>query len=311
LEKVLAGTKDPETREVVLGLLAQLEVKNDSPAVALELYEKLLQEQARTPEAKAQVHFEAGKLAWKLQLWERARKHVQAGEIKYLPTKLRYRCEMLAAECLYRLGRGQEGITELEGMLKNRLFTAFFSEINLKLAEGYFQIGKPGKAIALLQEVPKLSPKSANSAEAFFRLGMYQLMGLKKEKEAKVFFDSAEAAGIQFEYGAKGAERSKALTRLADLRKSTDTSVARTHYRDFMIAELFLFSLDNVDSALGHLDRIVQDPRQDSNHSMRAAYARAFIQEEFKHSKPTGDSLYQFVLEKFPNTDYAKQAERN
>ncbi len=26
-------------------------------------------------------------------------------------------------------------------------------------------------------------------------------------------------------------------------------------------------------------DRIVQDPRQDSSHSMRAAYARAFIQD--------------------------------
>ncbi len=311
LEKVLATTKDPDVRAVTLGFLAQLEVKNDSPSVALELYEKLLQEQARTPEAKAQVHYEAAKLAWKLEQWERARNHVRAVEIKYLPTKLRYRCDMLAAECLYRMGRGQDGITELEAMLKNRLFSPYFSEINLKLAEGYFQIGKPDKAIALLLQVPKLSPKSANSAEAFYRLGMYQLTDLKQEKAAKVFFDSAEAAGIQFEFGAKGSERSKALTRLADFRKSTDTAAAPVHYRDFMIAELFLFNLDNVDSALGHLDRIVKDPRQDSNHSMRAAYARAFIQEEFKHSKPTGDSLYQFVLNKFPSTEYAKQAERN
>jgi hypothetical protein len=44
---------------------------------------------------------------------------------------------------------------------------------------------------------------------------------------------------------------------------------------------------------------------------MRAAYARAFIQDEFKKSKAASDSLYKYVLEKYPNTEYAKQAERN
>ncbi|MEO7426810.1 MAG: hypothetical protein ABI036_16610, partial [Fibrobacteria bacterium] len=39
--------------------------------------------------------------------------------------------------------------------------------------------------------------------------------------------------------------------------------------------------------------------------------ARAFIQEEFKQSKPMSDSLYRYVLDKYPNTEYAKQAERN
>jgi hypothetical protein len=66
-----------------------------------------------------------------------------------------------------------------------------------------------------------------------------------------------------------------------------------------------------VDSALIHLDRIVADPHQDSAHSMRAAYARAFIQDEFKGKKPISDSLYRYVLEKYPNSEYAKQAERN
>jgi outer membrane protein assembly factor BamD (BamD/ComL family) len=118
-------------------------------------------------------------------------------------------------------------------------------------------------------------------------------------------------AGSSFEYGILAAERSAALARLADLRKPADSSAQETHYRDFMIAELFLFRLETVDSALGHLDRIVQDPRQDSTHTMRAAYARAFIQDEFKQAKPVSDSLYRYVLEKYPNTEYAKQSERN
>jgi tetratricopeptide (TPR) repeat protein len=311
LEKVIGTTKDPEVLAEALVYLAQLEVKDNSPSAALDLYERLLEDQAHTPEAKGQVRFEAAKLAFELKQWDRCRKHAKAVETKFLPTKLHYRCDMLAAECLYRLNKASDGITELEGLVKNRLYATFVPEINLKLAEGYFLIGKPDRAIALLKAVPVLAPKTAYSAEAFYRLGEYQFKILKNEKTAKVHFDSAAAAGSQFEYGAKGLERSQALARLSELRKSADTVATKIHYNDFMIAELFLFRLDNVDSALGHLEKIVKDPKQDSSHSMRAAYARAFIQEEFKHSKPTGDSLYQIVLEKYPSTDYAKQAERN
>ncbi|HKP94791.1 MAG TPA: tetratricopeptide repeat protein, partial [Fibrobacteria bacterium] len=311
LEKVMDHSANADFRAEAMVYLAKLELENNSPAAALDLYEKLLKDQARTPEARANAHFEAARLAFGLKQWERARGHAKDGDIKNLPTKLRYRCDMLAAECRYNLGKVQEGIAELEAMKKNRLYAASIPEIDLKLAQGFFLLRKPDRAVELLSGIPKTVPKTAYAAEAFYRLGEHHLRDLKDEKQAKVFFDSAAAAGSLFEYGRLAAERSAALGRLADLRKSTDTTAEETHYRDFMIAELFLFRLETVDSALGHLDRIVQDPRQDSSHTMRAAYARAFIQDEFKQAKPVSDSLYRFVLEKYPNTEYAKQAERN
>lgn len=312
LETIMNGSPNPDYRLEAMSLLAKLELAGNSPAAALELYEKLLREHARTPEARGTAHFEAAKLAFDLKQWERARGHATDKDVKALPTKLRYRCDTLAAVCLYHLNRPADGIREFEAMKKNRLYYPSFPEIDLQLAKGYFQLGQSDKAVALLAGVPKQAPKSAWSAEAFYRLGDHQLRDLKDEKQAKVFFDSAAAAGSAFEYAILGAERSAALGRLADLRKpSVDTASADKHYRDFMIAELFLFRLDDVDSALNHLDRIVADPRQDSSHSMRAAYARAFIQDEFKGKKPISDSLYRYVLEKYPNTEYAKQAERN
>ncbi|MEO6097331.1 MAG: tetratricopeptide repeat protein [Fibrobacteria bacterium] len=311
LEKVMNTSSNEDFRREAMEYLAKLELQNNSPIAALELYEKLIREQAKTPEARANAHFEAAKLAFGLKLWDRARGHAVDKDIKELPNKLQYRCQMLAAECLYRLGRVQEGIDELQAMKKNRLYYSLVPEIDLQLAQGWFLINQPVKAVELLTGVPKLAPKTAYSAEAFYRLGDHELRDLKNEKQAKVYFDSATAAGAAFEYAILAAERSAALGRLAELRKPADSTAKESHYRDFMIAELFLFRLETVDSALGHLDRIVQDPRQDSSHSMRAAYARAFIQEEFKQSKPVSDSLYRFVLEKYPNTEYAKQAERN
>jgi len=311
LETVMNTATDEEFRREAMELLAKLELQNNSPAAALDMYEKLLKDQAKTPIARANAHFEAAKLAFDLKQWERARGHAKDRDIKELPTKLRYRCEMLAAECLYRLDKPQAGIAELEEMKRYRLYYTLIPEIDLQLAQGYFQLKQPGPAVELLTGVPRHAPKTADAAEAYYRLGDYQLRDRKDEKQAKVYFDSSAATGATFEYAILATERSAALSRLADLRKPADSTAKETHYRDFMIAELFLFRLETVDSALGHLDKIVQDPRQDSSHSMRAAYARAFIQDEFKQSKTVSDSLYRFVLEKYPNTEYAKQAERN
>lgn len=312
LEKAMNGAPDPDHRREAMALLAKLEMQNNSPAAALEMYEKLLKEQAKSPEARATAHFEAAKLAFGLKLWERARGHAIAKETEDLPTRLRYRCQTLAAVSLYRLGKVREGIAEFEAMKKNRLYYSSIAEIDLQLAQGWFQLGDAAKAVALLEAIPKLAPKTEWSAEAFYRLGEHQLKDRKDEAKAKIWFDSAAASGSNYEYAKLGAERSEALGRLAELRKPADTAAAGdAHYRDFMIAELFLFRLETVDSALSHLDRIVDDPRQDTSHAMRAAYARAFIQDEFKGAKPVGDSLYQYVLQKYPNTEYAKQAERN
>src|SRR6185369_8105174 len=150
LEKVIATTKDAEYRAEAMGYMAQLEVKNNSPAAALDLYERLLKEQARTKEAKANVHYEAARLAFDLKQWERSRGHARAKEIGELPSRLRYRCDMLAAECL----------SELEAMLKNRLYAAFEPEIDLKLAEGWFLVGKADKATDLLKRIPGKAPKT-------------------------------------------------------------------------------------------------------------------------------------------------------
>src|SRR5690606_41911445 len=102
---VMNQASDPAHRQEAMSYLAQLEMQSDSPLAALELYEKLLKEQARTPGARAQAHFEAARIAFDLKQWERARRHAKAGQLQTLASMLRYRCDMLAAECLFRLGK--------------------------------------------------------------------------------------------------------------------------------------------------------------------------------------------------------------
>ncbi len=306
----VAENSNSEFQIEALTLLAQLEMKNDSAEVALAVYNKLLQGDFKDDLARGRIHYAAAQLAFGISNWEQARVHAKASEIANLPTPIHYRADLLATDCLFKMGKIAEQITELKTLLKNRLYTAFVPEINIRLALAFLAQGQKNEAIALFLEVPRLAPQSQYSAEAFFRLGDYQLNDLKDEKKAKQYFDSAAAAGDRFEFGHLAAERSQALSRLAQLRSEVPSS-GKLHSQDFMIAELFVFNLNNIDSALMRLDKIVQDTLKDSNFTERAAYARAFLKDEFKRDKSGADSLYRYVLQKFPKTEYAKQAERN
>jgi tetratricopeptide (TPR) repeat protein len=79
---------------------------------------------------------------------------------------------------------------------------------------------------------------------------------------------------------------------------------------EFMIAELFLLKLSEADSAVARLTNVIENS-DDTASVMRAAYARAFIYDEFLHDPDTAEEMYKEIIEKYPNTDYAKQAQVN
>ncbi len=311
LEEIVNTSPNLRWRHEAMLYLAQLEASNDSPLAALELYEKLLAQENQPERTRANIRLEAAKLAFSLKQWERARKHALAAEISKLPDPLPLRAYLLAAQSLYEMGRYGDAVAELRALLEVKNNRSYRPEIQLPLAQALLADGKPAEAVELWLGVAKLSPKTVFAAEAFFLLGEHYLKNDRDEKKAKTFYDSSFAAGEFPPHTTKARDRSDALDRLAQLRSDTSKTATSPHYNDFMIAELFLFQLENLDSALSRLDFIVMDSTVDSVFGVRAAYARAFIHEEFKDSKPRADSLYRFVLEKYPGTEYAKQAERN
>ncbi len=311
LEEIVASTQNPAWRNEAILCLAQLEAAENSPLASLELYEKLLMQKNQPAKTRAKIHFEAARLAFEVKLWERARKHAFAPEIRSLPNPLPLRADLLAAQCLYELKRYGDATEELRALLAIKRNRPYRPEIQLPLARALLAHGKAKEAVELWLSVAEASPKSAFSAEAFLLLGDHFLITERNEETAKVYFDSSAAAGDFPPHTVTARERSEALARLAELRKDTTGTAASPHYNDFMIAELFLFQLNNLDSALMRLDRIVENKDVDSVFGVRAAYARAFIHEEFKDSKARADSLYLYVLENYPGTEYAKQAEVN
>jgi hypothetical protein len=91
---------------------------------------------------------------------------------------------------------------------------------------------------------------------------------------------------------------------------TTGADSLRPHYRSFTIAEIFQFELERSDSARVHLEAIVADTLEDTAHTRRAYYALAWLEGE-AGQKARSDSLYQVILKRYPETEWAKQAERN
>ena len=87
-------------------------------------------------------------------------------------------------------------------------------------------------------------------------MGKYSLDIDKDEKKALDFFDSSAACGDSLEFSRIAKEKAAALRVLESLRASPDT-LPQT--KDFFIAELFLFSFDNYDSAMSHMENIIND----------------------------------------------------
>lgn len=314
LREVLETNPQGEVRREALLLAARMRIDEESGTEALALYEQLLEEDAFPgTEARNEAHWQAAELAFELENWEKARFHALAMEEGVLPARVRFRNHRLAVRAQLRLERNREVLTEIAVLWKQREFRPFRADMKLLEARATEGLGDWPAARALYLEAVKYKPRSAPAAEAWYRVGAHALDVDNREDSARVYFDSARTAGRNFEYGAKGDALALALARVAELREpdTTGADSARPHYRDFMIAEIYHFRLPKPDSARVHLNRIVADTLEDTTHTPRAFYALAWIEENEFQDEARADSLYRVLLNRWPETEWAKQAEQN
>ena len=302
LEPVISDKKHPYYFQG-LNLLSLLDEKSEFPDQAIAALEAVLADTSGTPFMRGKAHFRLAGLYFKKENWDKAREHYTAKEIELLNVRERQTAGEQAAECLVNRKDYLKAADEYKALYKVPEYAA----------------ERNADAFVVLQKVNSEYPRTELASRSYYNLGYYEQTKTMNYDQAVIYYDSSFISRTISEYGRKSRDLRDALKRLIALRNRNDgdrkkdsiPNVNGFFSNEFQIAELFLFKLSEVDSAVKRLDAIIEQNAEDTARVMRATYARAFIYDEFKGDEDKAFELYKEIIEKYPNTEYAKQAQAN
>lgn len=316
LEPVIEKGKEHPYYFQGLNLLSLLEEVSEDPGQAIAALEKLLADTAGTPFMRGKAHFRLATLYYAQGTYEKARENYLAKEIQELQDRDRYTAATQAAECLANREQYEKAAEEYLTAAKNPDYQSRLSLLLVRYGELLFLAKKYSEGIAVFQKVTTDFPKTEEASRAYYQQGFHEQEDTKAYEVAMLFYDSSYVARPPSKWGKESKERYDALKQLLILQGNNDAmdSVARTEKpffdNEFQIAELFLFKLSESDSAIARLNGIIENS-DDSLKVLRAAYARAFIYDEFLNDPETAEEYYMEIMEKYPDSEYAKQAQVN
>ena len=316
LEPVVASKDHPYYFQG-LNLLSLLDEQSEAPDQAIASLEALLADTAGTPFMRGKAHFRLAGLYFKKENWDKAREHYIAKEIKELNPREQQTAGSQAAECLANRKEYLKAADEYKELYKNPEYESKQAEYLVRIGELTMLAERYPDAIIVLQKVNTDYPRSEEASRSYFCLGDYEQNKTIDYDKAVVYYDSSFISRTISKWGQESRERRDALKRLIAMRNQNDKerkdsipNVDNFFKSEFLIAELFLFKLDEVDSAITRLDNVIKESG-DSARTLRAIYAKAFIYDEYMHDPDAAEEIYKEIIEKYPDTEYAKQAQVN
>ncbi len=301
-----------------LNLLSLLDEKADFPEQAIASLEAVLADTSGTPFMRAKAHFRLAGLYYKMEEWTKSREHYTAEEISMLNVRERQTAGENAAECLIKSNEFLKAADEYKELYKNEDFAPARPQYLVRIGEATMMAEKFADAIVILQKVNEEYPRTEYSSRSYYALGDYEQNKRMNYENAIAYYDSSFMARSISEWGRESRERRDALKRLLAMRGRNDSlrkqdsipNMSGFFDSEFQIAELFLFKLDEVDSAVTRLTAIIEESK-DSVQVLKATYAKAFILDEFMHDPDAAEEIYKEIIEKYPDTEYGKQAQAN
>ena len=318
LEPVVADKNHPYYFQG-LNLLSLLDEKSEAPEQAIAALEAVLADTSGTPYMKGKAHFRLAGLYYKMENWDKAHLHYNAKEIENLNDRERQTAGEQSAECLVNMKEYLKAADEFKKLYKTEAYERQRPLYLVRIGETTLLAGRNADAYVIFNKVNSEYPKTEHSSRSYFNMGDYEQSKTLNYELAMSYYDSSYIARAISEYGQKSRDRRNALKRLVSMReknneilqnKDSIPDMKSFFSNEFMIAELFLLKLSEADSAVTRLTNVIEKS-DDTASVMRASYARAFIYDEFLHDPDTAEDLYKEIVEKFPNTEYAKQAQAN
>ncbi len=293
-----------------LALMAKLQLSNDNPESAIETLEALLKLKDGNPRLRAQALFQLGGLYFSIKKYDKSRERYKNPEIEILGNSVHYKALFSGAKSAYVAKQYSLAIQDLQDILSEKKFQNQKVSTQLTLAHYLIVNQEYSQGLEILHTIKIEHAKSGVAAEAYYWIGDYYEIHKTNYQNAMLNYDSSQSSEPKSIYGVKSAEKLKTLKKLTAWHHGKSHATTSSS-QNFQIAELFLFELGQTDSALNILAGMVHQKNQLPTVRMKAAYAQAFITDEFTDNKKSSDSLYQWIIQEFPKSTYAKQSQKN
>jgi TolA-binding protein len=229
---------------------------------------------------------------------------------RLIPGSLFVMASTLLGECLEAAGQHREALRVYEQILEQETDPERWRAVELKLGLTLIRLGEYGEAKKHLEAIPMRYPRTAEAAEGYYRLGLLYRDQGDLERAAELL-QKARTESPGSKASAEALKEISDLSRLKEYREKLaggqdPDELARAQ---FALAELYLFKLNEVDSALASYARVTTAfPR--SLLAARAEFAQAWVLENVRGDSAAARTAYAKLIADYPDTKYAERARR-
>ncbi len=327
-EYILANYPELNDNEEITLLKAQLAIRQEGKSRAIQLLSETLSS-VTNPQRRLEIIAEIAGLYYDLRQYRSALDILKDAPNPADYPHLAYRTASLQMDCHLELGDFEKVITIADRVLREKANVKYFPEIRLRKGLALIQSGKTKDAVEEFEIITAGTGPEEVRGKAWYRLGLIHQHTNADFEKAQECYQEAYNLLSEGEMRADAQQRLDALKKLPALRDSVeslamtdDTTIVSdstdTLDRDsslnaarYKLGEVFWLRLDEPDSALNWFAAINSDTTADPEETMKALYARAWIERYVKADTTRSDSLYEALIEKYPGTLYAKRSQKD
>jgi len=307
LNSLLDNPKMKKRRSEVCFELGEIKFEEGEYAEAIIFYNRMLNQYPKD-ELNPLAQFRIGEGYFKLKdfaqakdNFSRVRKYEKKGE-------LAYKSIFWSGEAAYKLKSYKEGLQIFFELSKEKRYTKYLPQIELKIAEGYGLQDSLDLALKKYENISLTHPKTDESAEAYYRAGIIYLEKKIDLKKAQEFFDKAKSERPNSPFARLALERSADISKLSSYQEQVTQEEAEKAVKSlFLLAEFYLTQMNMPESALTEY-QVILDEFPESEYVPKSLYAIAWIYENTFKDSAKAKEFYQKIVDEHPNCDYAKDA---
>ena len=288
--------------------LAELEFSEGNVNTAIDLFQGLL-EGERDESLRARVWRDLGNAHFD-------RKNLEPSLKAYKNVLLSDPDDFTNFQTRQQIGRVYELQGNFEAALETyddisriKRFKAYEPRVRLMKANVLTLRDQIDDAVAAYEAIIKQYPRTEHSAEAYYQMGVIDYHTHRNSESAMA---NLKAARLE-RGGTTAAERAGAMEKtlflLNKVRKQSERDGKRGLTSLFDLAELYLFSLGEIDSAVATYERALTRAEEDDPQlAPKALYAIALIQADSLKDEERARAAFTRLVDDYPVTPYAVEA---